>query len=126
MSELASLVLYAADPGAAAAFYRALEVGLGDEDNGEGPVRLAADLGPVHFAICPAEAPGRARGRRSGGDFFLSFNVRSLDRVVEALAWVEAPVLTGHEQTPWGCRVVAEDPDGRAVELNQCGHCPCG
>ena len=33
-------------------------------------------------------------------------------------------MLTGHEQMPWGCRMVAEDPDGRAVEINQRGHCP--
>jgi hypothetical protein len=25
---------------------------------------------------------------------------------------------------PWGCRAVAEDPDGRAVEVNQRGTAP--
>jgi predicted enzyme related to lactoylglutathione lyase len=52
------------------------------------------------------------------------FYVESLDRVTEALARAGAPVLTEHDQMPWGCRVVAEDPDGRAVEINQRGHCP--
>jgi lactoylglutathione lyase len=123
MTEMASLVLYAADPGTTAAFYRAIDLELGAEDHGEGPVHLATELGPVHFAVYPAEAPGRAGERRSGGSFFPGFYVESLDRAVEALARVGAPVLTEHEQMPWGCRVVAEDPDGRAVEVNQRGHC---
>ena len=53
MTEMASLVLYAASPQATAAFYRALGLELADEDHGEGP---------VHFAIYPAEEPGLARG----------------------------------------------------------------
>jgi lactoylglutathione lyase len=124
MTEMASLVLYAASPQATAAFYRALGLELADEDHGEGPVHFATELGPVHFAIYPAEAPGRARERRSGGSMCPGFYVQSLDRAAEALAQTGAPVLTGHQQMPWGCRVVAEDPDGRAVEINQRGHCP--
>jgi hypothetical protein len=31
--------------------------------------------------------------------------------------------MSGHERMDWGCRVVVQDPDGRAVELNQRGHC---
>ena len=124
MTEMASLVLYAADPGMTAAFYRAIDLELADEDHGEGPVHFATELGPVHFAIYPAEAPGRARERRSGGSFFPGFYVESLDHAAQALAQVGAPMLSGHEQLPWGCRVVAEDPDGRAVEVNQRGHCP--
>ena len=80
MTEMASLVLYAADPGSTAAFYRALGLALEDEDHGEGPVHFATELGGA--------------------------------------------TLTAHEQMPWGCRIVAEDPDGRAVEVNQRGHCP--
>jgi hypothetical protein len=68
--------------------------------------------------------PGQAGERRSGGSFFPGFYVESLDRAVQALTRAGAPILTRHEQMPWGCRVVAEDPDGRAVEVNQRGHCP--
>lgn len=124
MTEMASLVLYAASPAATAAFYRALGLGLEDEDHGEGPVHFATELGPVHFAIYPAEAPGRAGERRSGGSFFPGFYVESLDHAVQAVTRAGARILTRHEQMPWGCRVVAEDPDGRAVEVNQRGHCP--
>lgn len=124
MTEMASLVLYAASLPATTAFYRALGLKLEDEDHGEGPVHFATELGPVHFAIYPAEGPGRAGERRSGGSVFPGFYVESLDGAAEALAQAGARVLTGHQQMPWGCRVVAEDPDGRAVEINQRGHCP--
>lgn len=124
MTEMASLVLYAADTAATAAFYRSIGLELADEDHGEGPAHFATELGPVHFAIYPAQAPGRAGERRSGGSFFPGFYVQSLDRAVEALARAGASMLTGHEQMPWGCRVVVEDPDGRAVEVNQQEHCP--
>ena len=124
MTEMASLVLFAGDTAATAAFYRALGLELADEDHGEGPVHFAVELGPVHFAIYPAQAPGRAAERRSGGSVFPGFYVGSLDRAVAALGRAGAVMLTGHEQMPWGCRVVAEDPDGRTVEINQRGHCP--
>jgi hypothetical protein len=32
-------------------------------------------------------------------------------------------LLAEHEQMPWDRRIVVEDPDGRAVEINQRGHC---
>jgi lactoylglutathione lyase len=124
MTEMASLVLFAASPSATAAFYRALGLVLEDEHHDDGPLHFATELGPVHFAIYPAEAPGRARERRSGGSFFPGFYVESLDGVTEELTAAGALVLTGHEHMPWGCRIVAEDPDGRAVEINQRGHCP--
>lgn len=124
MTEMASLVLFAADPDATAAFYRAAGLDLEDEDHGEGPVHFATELGPVHFAIYPAEAPGAAAGRRSGGSVFPGFYVESLDQVARSLAAANVTVVSGHEQMPWGCRMVAEDPDGRAVEVNQRGHCP--
>jgi lactoylglutathione lyase len=124
MTELASVVLFAVNPLATAAFYRALDLVWEDEHHGDGPVHFATELGPVHFAIYPAQAPGRAPERRTGGNVFPGFYVDSLERVVSALTQAGAPVLAEHEQMEWGCRVVAEDPDGRAVEINQRGHCP--
>ena len=124
MTEMASLVLFAASPATTMAFYRAVGLELEAEEHGDGPVHFATELGSVHFAIYPAEVAGRASERRSGGSVFPGFYVESLDRAAEALARVSAPMLTGHQEMPWGCRVVAEDPDGRAVEINQRGHCP--
>jgi hypothetical protein len=83
VTEIASLVLFAADAANTAQFYRAIGLELEHEDHGEGPVHFAVDLGGVHFA-------------------------------------------TEHEQMPWGCRVVVEDPDGRAIEVNDRTHCQRG
>ena len=46
-----------------------------------------------------------------------------LDRATEAVARLGAETLRDHEWRPWGCRIVVADPDGRAVEVNQRGHC---
>ncbi len=124
MTELASLVLFAVDPVATAAFYRGLGLNLADEDHGEGPVHFAAEVGPVHFAVYAAQAHGRATEHRDGGSCFPGFYVESLERTADALAELGAPLLTGHEVMPWGCRMVVRDPDGRAVEVNQRHHCP--
>jgi lactoylglutathione lyase len=126
MTEFGALVVYAADPARTAAFYRAVGVDLEDEDHGEGPLHFAAELGRVHFAIYPAQTPGRAPARRAGGASFPGFYVTSLDQVSAALAGLGAAVLQPHQEMPWGCRILVEDPDGRPVEVNQRGHCPAG
>jgi lactoylglutathione lyase len=123
MPEVASLVLYANDPARTGAFYTALGLRLEPEDHGEGPLHLAVELGTVHVAIYPAESPGNAPKRRQGGSSFPGFYVESLDEVPATLQELATPILSGHENMPWGCRVVVEDPDGRAVEVNQRGHC---
>jgi lactoylglutathione lyase len=123
MTELASFVLFAADVDAAARFYRALGLELEDEDHGEGPVHYAVELGDVHVALYPAVTGGRAPARRSAGSVFAGLYVPSLDAALAAVQAVGAPVLSGHEQMPWGCRFVTEDPDGRAVEVNDKAHC---
>jgi hypothetical protein len=123
MTEIASLVLFAAYPPATAAFYRCLGLDLENEYHDEGPEHYATELGPVHFAIYPAAAPGRALERRVSGSNFPGFYVESLERTAGELADAGVQTLTGHEVMPWGCRIVVEDPDGRAVEVNQRGHC---
>jgi hypothetical protein len=77
----------------------------------------------VHFALYPAAAPGRAPDRRSGGSSFPGVYVESLDDVLREVQALDAPVLTGHEVMPWGCRFVTEDPHGRPVEVNDQSHC---
>lgn len=124
MTEIASLVLFAADPAKTGEFYRAIGLHFEDELHEEGPVHLAVELGPVHFAIYAADDRGRAPGRRQGGSTFPGFYVESLDETAAAVRRLGARLLAEHEQMPWGCRVVAEDPDGRAVEINDRTHCP--
>jgi lactoylglutathione lyase len=123
MTELASLVLFTSDVDAAARFYRAIGLPLEGEDHGEGPVHFAAEVGDVHFALYPASTPGRAPERRSAGSSFPGVYVESLDDALRELQALDAQVLTGHEVMPWGCRFVAQDPDGRAVEVNDKSHC---
>ncbi len=124
VTEIASLVLFAADADKTAEFYRAIGLEFEHEDHGEGPVHFATELGGVHFAIYPTEVSGRAPARRAVGSSFPGFYVAALDEVTESLRQVGARVVTEHEQMPWGCRVVVEDPDGRAIEINDRAHCP--
>jgi lactoylglutathione lyase len=124
MVELASLVLFTANVRNTADFYRVIGLDLEAELHEEGPVHLAVELGPVHFAIYEAAAPGRAPERRSSGDTFPGFYVESLNEATKALQQLGAPLIREHEAMPWGCRIVVEDPDGRAVEVNQREHCP--
>ena len=124
MVEIASLVLFSVDLEQTAAFYRMIGLHLDDEDHGDGPRHLAADLGGVHFAIFAADdSAGRAPQWRESGSSFPGFYVASLDDTLAALAGSGVTVLTGHQVRPWACRAVVEDPDGRAVEINQRGHC---
>ena len=98
---------------------------LQDEDHGDGPVHFAAEIGPVHFAIYQADTPPEGvTPWRGAGSVFAGFYVDSLEKTVASVTALGAPLLTEHESRPWGCRAVAEDPDGRAVEINQRDHCP--
>jgi len=125
MTEVSSFVLFAGDAERTAAFYRALGEALEAEDHGEGPEHLAADVHGVHFAIFQGGDPaGRAPELRLAGSGFLGFYVESLDRAVDAVRGLGASILAEHAQRPWGCRALAEDPDGRPVEINQPNHCP--
>ena len=124
MADLASLVLFSGHVDRAVAFYRAVGVELDGEDHGDGAVHFAADVSGVHFAVLGATAAaGRAPTWRESGSSFPGFWVASLADIVAALAELGAPVLVEHEVREWGCRAVLEDPDGRAVEINQRDHC---
>jgi predicted enzyme related to lactoylglutathione lyase len=122
MVDVASLV--SAEVERTAAFYRAIGIALEDEQHDGGPVHHACELGPVHFAIYPAESASTTPGRRGAGSTFAGFYVDSLDAVAAALSELSAAVIGEHEQMPWGCRMMFQDPDGRPVEVNQQGHCP--
>lgn len=129
MTEVASVVLFSA-PAHTIDFYRALGVGLEGEDHGDGVAHAAADVGGVHFAVLaapdsfpPAQPAGSAPAWRAGGSTFVGLYVESLDDVLSAVMREGATILAGHQVREWGCRAVVEDPDGRAVEINQRGHC---
>jgi hypothetical protein len=48
---------------------------------------------------------------------------RSRTKTTTALEAMGVTVLAPHQAMPWGCRIVVADPDGRAIEINQRGHC---
>ena len=89
--EVASLVLFAAEPEKTADFYRVAGIALEEEDHGEGPVHFAAEVGGVHVAIYPAGSSGRAPTIRQGGSSFPGFYVDSLDAVTAELTRGTAP-----------------------------------
>lgn len=60
MAEIASLVLFSGHLEQTAAFYRTVGLQLHDEDHGDGPRHLAADIGGLHFAIYAAGSSGAA------------------------------------------------------------------
>jgi lactoylglutathione lyase len=127
MTEVASIVLFTDKLEPTIGFYRAVGVDLEDEDHGDGLVHAATDLGDVHFAVLAAGDPSQGKPDwRSGGSTFVGFYVESLDRTSESLKSLGSPVLIEHQVRPWGCRMVFDDPDGRAVEINQLGHCETG
>lgn len=125
---LASLVLYAADLPRTSAFYGTLGLRLSDEQHDGGPVHAVTRLGDVHFAVYQSEGGARATGGHPGwqrpGSSLPGVWVTSLDRTTAALRDDHHPILLEHQMRSWGCRIVAEDPDGRTVEVNQRDHCP--
>jgi lactoylglutathione lyase len=124
MTLVASLVLFSGRVRQTAAFYRALGLDLVGSDDGE---RYDVDVGGVRVAVLDAETAVAHPGAwREAGSTFPGFWVESLDAVLPDLTRAGAPLLLAHEATPWGCRAVVKDPDGRTVELSQRDHCPTG
>lgn len=124
VSALASVVVFSEHVPETIAFYRALGVPLIDEDHGDGAYHAAADLGGVHIAVLESRAFGSSQPWRSGGSTFVGFWVEALETVAAALELLGADLVVSHERQEWGCRMVFNDPDGRAVEINQRHHCP--
>lgn len=123
MPELSSIVLFSAQPARTIAFYRSVGIEFEEEDHGDGVVHAATDVGGIHVAVFAAESGTEAPGWRLGGSSFVGFYVDSLDQTRSSLTERGARVLVDHEVRNWGCRILVEDPDGRAVEINQRGHC---
>jgi predicted enzyme related to lactoylglutathione lyase len=121
--EVASIVLFSSQATAVAEFYAAVGATLIDEQHDDGPVHFAVELGDVHFAIYQADGNTKVASHRQPGESFLGFYVDSLDAVIGAMSTLGNQPTTEHEQMPWGCRILFEDPDGRTVEINDREHC---
>lgn len=123
MTEVASLVLFANNASRTAGFYRAAGVPLEEESHDDGPLHWAAELAGVHVAVYAADDAGMAPGLRGPASTFPGLYVDSLDEIRTALEATGATIMDDHQVRPWGCRFIAEDPDGRAIEINQRSHC---
>ena len=94
-------------------FYEALGIRLAEERHGRGPLHYAGKAGAALIEVYPLpdDAPAPDASVRLG------FDVMDLDRVLDALQRLGAPVVAEPQSTQWGYRAVVRDPDGRAVEL---------
>ena len=109
---LSLLVLRAVDPERLCQFYGALGLRFVREQHGSGPVHHASEMGESVFEIYPRkpEEPPTSGAR-------LGFNVRSLDRVLEALNLAKATLISAPTSTRYGRRAVVQDPEGHKIEL---------
>ena len=115
---LALLVLCTSRMEASLAFYRAVGLLLVEEKHGSGPVHYSCQMGDTVVEIYPGAAH-EILDYRNGGAAMPGFNVASLETVLTAIEQTGAPILTAPRTTVWGRRAVVQDPDGRAVELNE-------
>lgn len=116
---LSLLVLRSSKMEACRAFYEALGLGFQQEQHGQGPVHHSCDLGGVVLEIYPATADGMAPARLASGAVMPGLRVENLDKVMQRLATLGAPIVSPAKISPWGRRAVVLDPDGRAVELSE-------
>jgi lactoylglutathione lyase len=121
--EIASIVLYSNKVAELANFYAAVGAALENEQHEDGPVHFAVEIGSAHFAIYQADGDSVTASHREPGEVFVGFYVDSLDAVIGAMAGNGVSPIAPHEQMPWGCRVLFQDPDGRTVEVNDKSHC---
>ena len=116
---LDALVLTCADLDASRAFYAALGLPLVAEDHGGGPLHYACELGPLHFALFAARAPGAAPARGEAGAGLPGFQVTSVEDAFAAALAAGGVSVQEPDDFPWGRRALVRDPDGRVVELNR-------
>ena len=115
---LGLLVLRSSQIEASLTFYRALGLAFAEEKHGSGPVHYSSRVGATVIEIYPGLVQEPLNYRGSGATL-LGFSVASLDAILDALKQIDTPILTAPMVSAWGRRVVVQDPDGRAVELNE-------
>ena len=113
-----ALVLHAADLERSKLFYETLGLSLAREQHGEGPVHFTCKIDGLHFGIYEGQT-GTAVERPAGGATMFGFQVDDLQSVATALTGGRFEIHTQLQDVPWGRRLIARDPDGRLVELNQ-------
>lgn len=118
MTELSLIVLRANDLDKTRQFYTLLGLEFVQEQHGSGPIHFSSQCGSGVIEIYPGSA-GTAPDRKTSGATTLGFRVVSFDTVLQAVEQFGAKILTKLKDSQWGRRAVVEDPDGRAVKLNE-------
>lgn len=112
------IVLRSAQLEASLAFYQAIGVNFVQEQHGNGPVHYASESDGLVLEIYPGEQ-GQAPDRSQSGAVMLGFRVNSIEETLEALQPLNTFIITQPRSSAWGKRCVVQDPDGRAIELNE-------
>ena len=112
------IVLRSSHIEASLAFYRAIGLSFEEEKHGSGPVHYACRLGATVIEIYP-EAAQDPQDYRGSGSTLLGLTVGLLDAVLNEMRVLSVPILTAPKASTWGRRAVVQDPDGRAIELNE-------
>ncbi len=113
MARLSLLVLRCIDIEATRAFYERLGLRFERERHANGPEHLACADGEVTLELYPARGPtDRDVGR-------IGLAVDSIEQSVAAVLAGGARLRSAPRHTEHGLRAEVEDPDGRAVELEQ-------
>ena len=103
---------------ASLAFYRAIGLSFVEEKHGSGPIHYSYRLGSTVIEIYPGNVQ-EAQDYRGSGATLLGFNVVSVEAVLDIMKPMGVTVLTAPRSSVWGRRAVVQDPDGRAVEINE-------
>ena len=115
---LGLIVLRSSRMEASLAFYRAIGLSFVEERHGSGPVYYSCQLGATVIEIYPGAAQ-EPQDHRGSGSTLLGFTVGNLDSVLDAMRLLDVPILTAPKTSAWGRRALVQDPDARAVELNE-------
>jgi predicted enzyme related to lactoylglutathione lyase len=108
---LAAVNLACNDIDASVKFYRALGVDVREAKHA-GTVTYSCALAGVHFALRKNDGTAAAGGAQ------LAFMIANLDGALAALHTAGVGrVVEKPTSRPWGMTAIAEDPDGRRVEL---------
>lgn len=111
-------MLRVADMAVSLGFYRALGLEFVEEQHGAGSVHYSCQLDGTVIELFPGK-PGTAPDRRDAGATMIGFQINDLDSILENLRAVGTVVLTAPQVNAWGHRAVVQDPDERAIELNE-------
>jgi len=107
------VVIRVSDLQRALGFYEALGLRFSEEQHGDGPKHLAAEVGDVIFEMYPAGDGPTTAGVRLG------FRVPSVAAAVAAVEKQAARVVSGGSGPPRRRPAVVADPDGHRIEISE-------